>query len=436
MRFRPTATIANTHSQNNMDQLPSIIDRLGEAKLEDIDDVEAEARRLSNDPGYLQILNSSIKSARIREGGYYSTFQDLFATQRLKFNQTDVNEFVRTRRPKCYDVLAGKLDDASEIGRFHIARTADSTITVERRIAAFPTDIFGNSGTGELAHLIPDSPVCSLYFVDVGIWVLPLDEIAMPGADELETKRRKMVINGFKKTNRSNKVADSSLKRSLLNRIRLRLQGHYLDRHPCVLIIPLVDTEFLRNWDDGIEYEALILVSEDDTTDERIPADQVFRDIGLTRKLPECEPREIHMATTLLATAMKALAVSMSTKPKKHFEASTTYRNELVSTYEKIQVEGTIAVPALVANAANTARVAKVKFGAAEDPVFHHIAVDPTLLLMKTAAVASAQVGERLLPACPPLEDWTAEDDMQARRYLAEKQARTTIPAEIQISIS
>ena len=39
-----------------MDQLPSIIDRLGQAKFEDIDDVEAEARRLSNDPVYLQIL--------------------------------------------------------------------------------------------------------------------------------------------------------------------------------------------------------------------------------------------------------------------------------------------------------------------------------------------------------------------------------------------
>ena len=343
-------------------------------------------------------------------------------------------------------MLAGKLDDASEIERFHIARTADSTITVARRNAAFPTDIFGNSGTGELVHLIPDSPVCSLYFVDVGIWVLPLDEIAMPAArrpkrnrldvGEFEAKRRKMVINGFKKTNRSNKVADSSLKRSLLNRLRLRLQGYYLDRHPCVLIIPLADTKFLRNWDDGIEYEALVLVSEDDTTDERIPPDQVFRDIGLTRKLPECEPREIHMAATLLVTAMKALALSMSTKPKNHFEASTTNRNELVSTYEKIQVEGTIAVPTLVANAANTARVAKVKFGAEKDPTFDHIAVDPTLLLMKTAVVASAQVGERLLPSCPPLEDWTAEDDMQARRYLAEKHARTTIPAEIQISRS
>ena len=79
-------------------------------------------------------------------------------------------------------MIAGNLHDASEIGRFHIARTADSTITVARRMAAFPTDIFGNDGTCELAHLIPDSPVCSLYFVDVGIWVLPLDEIAMPAS--------------------------------------------------------------------------------------------------------------------------------------------------------------------------------------------------------------------------------------------------------------
>ena len=133
----------------------------------------------------------------------------------------------------------------------------------------------------------------------------------------------------------------------------------------------------------------------------------------------------------------ESLDLSMSTKPKGHFEASTKYKSELVSTYNKVQETRKIAVPFLILGAADTARVAKVKFGAATDQVFDHMAVDPTLLLMKTAVVASAQVGERLLPACPPPEeDWTEEDDLQAQIYLAEKQARSTIPSEIEISMS
>mmetsp|Transcript_20311 Transcript_20311/g.56076 ORF Transcript_20311/g.56076 Transcript_20311/m.56076 type:complete len:123 (+) Transcript_20311:439-807(+) len=113
---------------------------------------------------------------------------------------------------------------------------------------------------------------------------------------------------------------------------------------------------------------------------------------------------------------MKALALSMSTKPRSHFEASTTYRKELVATYDKIQEMGTIAVPALVAGAAESAKVAKVKFGAADDQLFDHMSVDPTLLLMKAAVVASAQVGERLLPSCPPPEDWTEESSKRPYR--------------------
>ena len=64
------------------------------------------------------------------------------------------------------------------------------------------------------------------------------------------------------------------------------------------------------------------------------------------------------------------------------------------------------------------------------------MASDFMLLLMKAAVVASAQVGERLLPfSPPPVEDWTEEDEMVAEIYRAEQAAKsTTIPDEIQIS--
>ena len=94
-----------------MDQLPTIINRLARANLETIEDIEAQARALSNDPDFENVLNPLIDLARIREGGYYSTFQDLFATEHLAFNQTDVTEFVRTRRPRSYEVIASKLTD-------------------------------------------------------------------------------------------------------------------------------------------------------------------------------------------------------------------------------------------------------------------------------------------------------------------------------------
>ena len=82
--------------------------------------------------------------------------------------------------------------------------------------------------------------------------------------EAMEKKRRKMVINGFKKTKNAEEVSESALKRSVYNRIRLQGQGNYFDKYPCVLIIPLVNTDFLRNWDQGNGYDAMVLVSEYD----------------------------------------------------------------------------------------------------------------------------------------------------------------------------
>ena len=136
---------------------------------------------------------------------------------------------------------------------------------------------------------------------------------------------------------------------------------------------------------------------------------------------------------------MKALAFSMSQKPREHFEESATYKEELLSTFDKIQ-DGKITVPVFGSSKGHLAKVAKVTFRATDetgDSNFDHLAPDPTLLLMKSAVVASSQLGERLLPGCPPVEDWTSEDELEAQRYLAymaERQARIPIPAEIQIS--
>ena len=105
----------------------------------------------------------------------------------------------------------------------------------------------------------------------------------------------------------------------------------------------------------------------------------------------------------------------------------------LLATYDEIQREGLVTVPRLFRDAADTARLAKVKFGTGNDPVFNHLAPDPMLLLVKAAVVASAQIGKRLLPSRPPpIEDWTEEDELMAELYLARQRAREILPAEIQ----
>ena len=122
----------------------------------------------------------------------------------------------------------------------------------------------------------------------------------------------------------------------------------------------------------------------------------------------------------------------METKPRSHFESSKTYRTELLHTFDKVQSTHAIKVPATIDDLSDI-KVGKVTFGPNDGQRFNHLAVDPTLLLMKTAVVASAQLGERLLPGCPvELDDWDEEDEQLALLHLANQRTASNPPIEIQ----
>ena len=135
-----------------------------------------------------------------------------------------------------------------------------------------------------------------------------------------------------------------------------------------------------------------------------------------------------------LACALHALANSMIRKDRAHFKSATTYRDELLGTYDKLKNSNSISVP--VPNGAlEGLKIAKIRFGKFGDEEQVHVAVDPMLLLLKAAVVLSARFGERLLPACPPeANDWDSADEAMAQAYLEQERSRWVAPNVIQVA--
>ena len=419
------------------------LDRLDEAQATQVATIEREVAS-QNNPALAQALERPIRTAKLREGLYYSKISDLWVGKQLELiNGAMATAFHRSKIPQGYQSIA-ILDDRSDVERYHIAQTKDTSLTSKARQRLYPNDIFGNTGTGEIAHLIPNAPGCSVYFEDVGEWVMALKPLKEKKrvrsskrrmtADDLDAKRRKMVVNGYRKSRRGKRETNSALKQHVFNHIRLKFQGTYLDTYPCVMIVPLVDMEFLRTWSDGIPYEAMVVVGASTGGGEQKLAHQVCQDIGMTRRLPCCSPNELRGATELISCALHALANSMIGKERAHFNRATMYRDELLGTYDKLKNSNSISVPVLN-SALEGLKIAKIKFGKFGDEEQVHVAVDPMLLLLKAAVVLSARFGERLLPACPPeAKDWDSADEAMAQAYLEQERLRWIAPNMIQVA--
>ena len=76
--------------------------------------------------------------------------------------------------------------------------------------------------------------------------------------------------------------------------------------------------------------------------------------------------------------------------------------------------------------------IPKVTLGKLGNKEQTHIAVDPTLLLIKAAVVVSARLGERLLPSCPiEASDWDSGDEAWAKAYLEQERSQWLPPNEV-----
>jgi hypothetical protein len=113
---------------------------------------------------------------------------------------------------------------------------------------------------------------------------------------------------------KNRKVANTGIKHFVPNKIRLAGQKDYLDMRPCVLIIPVLDLNSVKDWNGG-EYKALIMVGEwkNDQTTRR----DVCSSIRLLEEGATATPEEIETARELLEQVICGMAYSLLERSKK-----------------------------------------------------------------------------------------------------------------------
>ena len=153
---------------------------------------------------------------------------------------------------------------------------------------------------GEIAHLVPASPLhASLYF-NVAKWALGIK------GTETDHEAVQKIIHGCCLRAGNNRIAATGLKHFVSNKIRLCSQGTHFDKDPDVMIIPLRTMDQMHNWN-GEGYEALFIIGSKHTANLKQIARQVgFLDLGDT-----ASPDEIETGRDLLQKSVLSLAESL-----------------------------------------------------------------------------------------------------------------------------
>jgi hypothetical protein len=131
----------------------------------------------------------------------------------------------------------------------------------------FGVDIFGKESLfAASAHLLPHASSCSKYWIPLVPWVLCTGDIQLSWDFMQKCIHGTLTEpndgdNGSNASGRSKKLYHVGIKHFLTNRIRLNRQIDYLDKFPCVIIVPLLALEKVRDWN-GEPYGAIVLAGD------------------------------------------------------------------------------------------------------------------------------------------------------------------------------
>ena len=261
----------------------------------------------------MQFLQVELPYPQVLYDMYFSSIDELWNFERKSFLVHQL--FVRTHHVSDTKHQYEKTVNAAAIEN---GKIADDSSRKTPSTAGLKIDIFGRPyETAHSAHLLPHAPSCAPYWFPVVPWVLSTVnhsrtwnflQKCIHGTKVLnKTQSEEMVssniasrvkdsrvassnergkkssntVNGLKerKAESSNKrqrttpneasgsqLSGSSrkipligIKHFLTNRIRLVAQDTYLDLHPCVIIVPIMQSvEAVRNWS-GTAYDAIVL---------------------------------------------------------------------------------------------------------------------------------------------------------------------------------
>jgi hypothetical protein len=278
-------------------------------------------------------------------------------------------------------------------------RTTRSGLDPEKRLSIWPKDIFGSADTSkaEVAHLVPASHSASTLFFDVAICALGLDDA---GCDWQTIQK---AIHGSREPGRC-RTENTGIKHFVSNKISLGDQKSFFDERPCVLIVPALALEVVKDWGGG-GYKAIVMIDEwrDEKTDTLTTRSKVCRGIDMLDKAEPASPADVELARKLLEQVVLGMAYSLnigSTKREASLsEGQLKTLKDLRNAY--IPVDGTrgVCVPRAQPELAPRVRVVEFHDVTNED---EHPAPDPFLLAVRAAVTWSERNHKPLLAAAGP----------------------------------
>jgi hypothetical protein len=341
------------------------------------------------------------------DGSYLSLIDELWGTKMMKFREIDENMFRRSgiSAQEFYTLTtAGAADKGAEVADDSSRATPKSSISSR----ANQLDIFGFKSRAPSAHLMPYATCCSSYWFYIISWILLCMNSKLPSAYS-----QKCIHGSKSKKRKRGKVSLTGIKHFPTNRIRLHGQGVYFDTYPCVMIIPIMEVNDVKNWK-GEAYDAIVVAG--DWNEAEIEGKTVYRLIGATRggsSISLADTAEHDRARDvfekMILCVCKSLtgrttnSISMLKKKGKGKGKSVSELNceNLLRALEQLNRTGTVKVP--TKKTRGTFKVRKISFS--ESTNANNPAPDPVLLLAKAVSNYLKRQNLIILPGCERDDD-------------------------------
>jgi hypothetical protein len=349
---------------------------------------------------------------QLGKGKYYSPIESVWIGVPVPYNNARM--FEEMRREK-----APNQQERQQVGTansnvvtlkeampnpLHQAAGGEGSVNTEdENLAMWPVNLFGRrSAYAGIVYLIP---VCSEHastYSDVARCVLGLGDEAPQ--DILQCIHGSLNDEGTR-------IHGTGIKHSPNNTIRFPNNATYFEKLPCVLIVPIMSLQQIRDWNlEG--YQAIVLAgSYNDTT-----AGEVCRGIQMTNPGPLAIQEEIDLACESLAQVVQGMAFSLDHRVDQRQEnfLEEAMQDLLASFRTGLQTsDGRQVIVPMKSRIANL-RVLKVTFQphtpARGRRRTGHVAPDPLILITKSAINWSRRNGQQLLVTGERPEEEIDED--------------------------
>jgi hypothetical protein len=361
---------------------------------------EAEQRIQEAEQRIQEAEQLRVEVKRLLAGTYYSSIDEVWNVGAVDYTENDWEALRRSTCPLYYKTTVVEAQAIGNNPRNEpgLSRSSASGLNA----AIWPVNIFGSLPDGEIAHLVPASSRNASLYDDVAAWTL-----ALPAGSRRNVLQK--AIHGSVPIIGGNRIANTGLKHSVFNKLRLPNQGELYDRKPCIMIVPVMTLDEVKGWNGG-GYEALVMAGPHGETG----ISRVCAGMDMQSRGTEASDADIEVARSMLKQVLCGLARSLMREGRDLPDSQIEALNELKKPFQTPQ---TMRLQVPISSKRNL-RVRKVSFSQYGGTEGVHPAPDPLLLTVKAAINWSWRHEQQIL-AGGELSD---DDEASELSVMAEEQ--------------